>query len=436
MATNPEIRVNDCPIGKREWERVNMDVSIGGPSAVHERRRYFVSLAVLTTLFFMWGAITSLNDILLPHLKAAFALDYTQATLIQFTFFTAYFLVSLPAGWIVQRIGYKQGIIAGLATAALGCLMFLPAAGLQIYGIFLGALFVLASGITVLQVSANPYVAIIGPAASASARLNQTQAFNSLGTTVAPYVGATLILGGATGSASALAEVSSVKLPYLGLAVTLIAIAALVAAIRLPVIGPATAAGGDETPAGGIGRQRHLLLGAVAIFLYVGGEVSIGSFLVSFLSQPDIGGLTPATAGKYLSYYWGGAMVGRFVGAAVLTRIDAGRALAFHALAAMVLVAVSVISTGSAAMWAILAVGLCNSIMFPTIFTLGIQDLGQYTARGSGLLCMAIVGGALVPLVQGHLADRIGVHASFVVPAVCYLYIIYYGARGSIPRAG
>ncbi len=407
---------------------MNTDASIAGAAAAGDRRQYLISLTVLTTLFFMWGAITSLNDILLPHLKTAFDLDYTQATLIQFTFFTAYFLVSLPAGWIVQRIGYKRGIIAGLTAAAVGCLLFLPAASLRVYGVFLGALFVLASGITLLQVSANPYVAIIGPPATAPARLNQTQAFNSLGTTVAPYIGATLILGAATAGGSGLAGVAAVKMPYLGLAVTLVLIAGLVAAIRLPAVAPATAAG---QAIGGIGGRRPLLLGAVAIFLYVGGEVSIGSFLVSYLSEPEIGGLAAAAAGKYLSYYWGGAMVGRFIGAAVLTRLDAGRVLAFHALVAMALVTVSLLSAGPTAMWSMLAVGLFNSIMFPTIFTLGIKGLGEYTARGSGLLCMAIVGGALVPLAQGHLADRIGLHASFIVPALCYLYIVYYGVKGS-----
>ncbi len=415
-----------------------------------EPRNYMAPLVVLTSLFFMWGFITCLNDILIPHLKVVFSLNYTQVMLIQFTFFAAYFIVSLPSGWIVEKVGYQRGIVIGLVTAGVGCLMFYPAAGGRSYPIFLAALFVLASGITLLQVSANPYVAILGKPETASSRLTLTQAFNSLGTTVAPLFGSLLILSVAAKTSTELAalspsdlhayqtaEAASVQMPYLGLAGALFVIAVFFALVSLPVIEAAIPKSHDGERAdeqyASAWKYRHLVLGAVAIFVYVGGEVAIGSFLVNYLGQSYIAGLSAAEAGRYLSFYWGGAMVGRFVGAAVMRFIAPGKVLAFNAVCAAALVLTSMLFTGHVAMWSILAVGLFNSIMFPTIFTLAVHGLGKHTGQGSGILCMAIVGGAIVPVIQGAFADSIGIHAAFFLPILCYAYIAFYGVKGHIP---
>ncbi len=398
---------------------------------------YLSALIVLTSLFFMWGLITSLNDILIPHLKAAFSLSYVKVMLIQFCFFGAYAVMSLPSGFLVERIGYKRGIIIGLAGAGIGCLLFYPAAGMRSYPFFLGALFVLASGITLLQVAANPYVAILGPSRTASSRLTLTQAFNSLGTTIGPFLGSVLILSavrpeGDEATVRA-AEAATVQGPYIILALALFAIAVLIALVKLPQIEaqdqPADAGAPAYQHHASVWGYRHLVLGAIGIFVYVGAEVSIGSFAVNFLSQPTIGGLTEAEAGKYLSYYWGGAMIGRFIGAWVMTYLKPGRVLAFNAFVAVGLLIVVMLFAGKTAMWALLAIGLFNSIMFPTIFTLAIDGLGKHTGEASGILCVAIVGGAIIPLVQGYFAD-INLLYSFVIPAVCYVYIAYYGLKG------
>jgi MFS transporter, FHS family, L-fucose permease len=402
------------------------DANIGEPN----QNRF--ALFSLTSLFFMWGFITCLNDILIPHLKAIFDLTYTQSMLVQFCFFGAYFLVSLPAGHLVKKVGYQKGIVAGLVVAALGCLMFYPAASMHSYPMFLSALFVLASGITILQVSANPYVTLLGPKASASSRLTMTQAFNSLGTTVAPYLGALFILNEAAHSMTTVASADSVKVPYLILTAALLFLAAIFAWLKLPHIASAEASP-DEELEGSAWQFRHLVLGAVGIFVYVGAEVSIGSFLVNFFGEANIAGLAESQAAKYLTYYWGGAMVGRFIGAAAMQKVAAGKALAFNAICAVALVSIAIITEGSIAMWAILLVGLCNSIMFPTIFSLALNSLGKHTSQGAGILCLAIVGGAIVPLLQGMLADTIGLQLSFVLPVLCYGYIVYYGLRGAKP---
>lgn len=403
---------------------------------------YTGSLAVLTSLFFIWGFITCLNDILIPHLKAVFTLNYFQAMLIQFCFFAAYFVVSVPSGLLVEKIAYKGGIIAGLAIAGLGCLLFYPAAGLHSYPLFLTAFFVLASGITLLQVAANPYVTVLGPAETASSRLTLTQAFNSLGTTLAPYFGALLILSTAVKSADDISllngeqlsayqatQAAAVQNPYLFLAAVLFGLAALFALLKLPKIDAAPAQRQDEAGQGSAWQYPHLVLGALAIFVYVGGEVAIGSFMVSFLGQPEIAGLAEQDAGKYVSFYWGGAMVGRFIGAAVMRVLRPGAVLAFNALMAALLVSAAVFGSGWLAMWSLLAVGLCNSIMFPTIFSLALAGLGRHAGQGSGILCAAIVGGAIVPVMQGLLADRIGIQPALGLPVLCYLYIAYYGWR-------
>ena len=395
------------------------------PAAAPARPLRF-ALVVVTVLFFMWGFLTSLNDILIPHLRGLFALSYVQAALVQFTFFGAYFLMALPSGRIVERRGYQRGIVIGLAVAGLGAALFYPAAANASYGLFLGALFVLASGITLLQVAANPYVAVLGPPETASSRLNLTQAFNSVGTTIAPLVGGALILGNAR-AASAADDAARVQGPYVALAAALLVLAGVFAVLRLPQIG-------GEAEGGSFGRVlgiRHVVLGAAAIFLYVGAEVAIGSFLVNFMGLPRVAGLAERDAANHVSYYWGGALVGRFVGAAALQRARPGAALAAAAAGAAALTLVATLSGGRLAMWALLAVGLCNSIMFPTIFTLGIAGLGALTGAASSLLVMAIVGGALVPVLHGALADRVGLQAAFALPAVCYLFIVYYGLRGS-----
>ena len=400
-------------------------------------------LVIITILFFMWGLLTSLNDVLIPHLKAVYTLTYVQAMLVQFCFFGAYAIVSLPAGMLIKKIGYQKGAVTGLMIAALGCALFYPASRGG-YSLFLLAFFVLAAGITVLQVAANPYVAALGDPRTASSRLTLTQAFNSLGTTIAPALGGLLILSGAVISATDLGklpvaeqaayhakEAAAVQGPYLVLAATLVALAVLFAMARLPQIGAS-----DDTAdvAGAVSKDSalshsNLLLGAIGIFLYVGGEVSIGSFLVSFMNEPHIAGFTTADAATYVSYYWGGAMVGRFIGFAVMRSVSPGKALAFNAAVSIALILFAAFGSGHAAMWAILAVGLFNSIMFPTIFSMALHQLGRFTGQASGILCMAIVGGALVPFVQGVVADKANVQVSFLVPAACYTFILFFGLK-------
>ncbi|KQZ39784.1 sugar MFS transporter [Duganella sp. Root1480D1] len=385
------------------------------------------ALVIVTLLFFMWGLITSLNDVLIPHLKAIYTLSYFQAMLVQLCFFGAYFIVSMPAGALIRRIGYQKGAVTGLLIAAGGCVLFYPAS-FGGYGLFLLAFFVLASGITVLQVAANPYVTMLGPPRTASSRLNLTQAFNSLGTTIGPSLGGFLILstaGVAAGSAA------TVRGPYLALAGALALLAVLFFVARLPQIADSEDVSLAGEGHGSAWAHRHLVLGAIGIFLYVGAEVSIGSFLINFLGESQIAGLAHADAAHYVSIYWGGAMVGRFIGFVVMRVASPGKTLAVNSLLAIGLVLAATFGKGSVAMWAILAVGLCNSIMFPTIFSMALHGLGKYTGQGSGILCMAIVGGALVPFAQGALADAIGVQASFILPAACYAFILYFGVKYS-----
>ncbi len=409
-----------------------------------------MALAVATTIFFMWGFLTCLNDILIPHLKAVFELNYAKAMLVQFTFFGAYFLMSLPAGRLVAHLGYKKGIVAGLAIAAVGALGFWPAAELRVYEAFLGALFVLATGITVLQVAANPYVALLGPEQTASSRLTLAQALNSLGTAIAPLFGGLLILGNTVKSADELAalgaaeqlayrtqEAQSVQGPYVGLAIALALLAVFVYLFRLPALNETTeqADPGRHTLMDAL-RHRHVLFGVLGIFCYVGAEVSIGSFLVNYLSMPNIGGLTEQQATGYVSAYWTMAMIGRFAGSAIMTRFSPRILLTLFAAANALLLALTMASEGHVAMYSVVAIGLFNSIMFPTIFALSIERLGALTNKASSLLIMAIVGGAIIPFLQGMLADRIGLHLSFILPLLCYGYILFYGMWGSRPRAG
>lgn len=402
------------------------------------------ALAVMTTIFFMWGFITALNDVLIPHLKSVFTLNYTEVMLVQFTFFGAYFIMSLPSGKVLAHYGYRASIIIGLIATGIGALLFVPAAQLQSYPLFLFAFFVLASGITLLQVAANPYVSLLGPARTASSRLNLAQALNSLGTTIAPKLGGLLILSTAVLGAAELARLSppaqaayklqqahSVQGPYIGIAIVLFLLAVLVWLFRMPQLENTAEADDSRHRFADALRLPRVWLGMLAIFVYVGAEVSIGSFMVNYLSLPDIGHMSEAAATGYVSLYWGGAMVGRFIGSALLTRIDTRKLLAFNAAIASLLVITTMLTLGYFALWSVVAIGLFNSIMFPNIFTLGIEKFGPLTGKVSSLLVMAIVGGAIIPLAQGALADHIGVHHAYVLPLVCYLYIIYYGLKGS-----
>jgi FHS family L-fucose permease-like MFS transporter len=406
------------------------------------------ALVMVTSLFFLWGFLTVLNDVLVPHFRSVFTLNYTQAMLIQFSFFLGYVVTALPSGWVVSRVGYKTSMVIALVVMGAGALLFLPAADLASYPLFLAALFVLASGITLLQVSCNPYVSVLGPPQTASSRLNLAQAFNSLGAAIAPWLGGMLIFTIAQHrlqnapsftsqqqTAWRLAEVSSVKVPYLIFACVLFASAAIVWRFRLPVVASAGHEGAEVVVNGRAATSawqvRHLVLGALGIMLYCGAEVSIGSFIINFLAQPDIGGMSPLRAARFASYYWTAAMVGRFAGSALLRRIRPGQLLGICAVGASLLVFITLISTGAVAVWSIVFVGLFNSIMFPTIFTLGIDGMGKFTSQASGILFLGVVGSATLPVVQGALADRVGIHAAFILPALYYLYVVYYGFRGS-----
>ena len=398
------------------------------PSAPAQSNVALFALSALFSLFFIWGFITALNDILLPFLKAAFDLSYVEAGLVQFCFFIAYFVVSPFAGRLLDRVGYKKGIIVGLFTIAAGCCLFYPAAEFEVYAFFLFALFVLASGIAVLQVSANPYVAVLGPEKTAASRLNLAQATNSVGHTVGPYFGATLILANMTEQSQGAAD--AVQIPYLLIAAFSIAIAFVFYHLRLPNINEHLNVETKST-AFSITRYPHLAFGVIGIFLYVGAEVAVGSYLVNYFMQLDGLNIDKVTAGKMVSYYWGAAMAGRFIGAVLTRFINATTVLAFNSVFAVVMIIVSMNTTNELAMWSILAVGLFNSIMFPTIFALAIRGLGEHTGKGSGYLCQAIVGGAVLPIIQGLVADITSVQFSFFVPALCYGYIFWYALRGS-----
>ncbi|TAM24541.1 MAG: L-fucose:H+ symporter permease [Rhodanobacter sp.] len=404
-----------------------------------------MALGVITTVFFMWGLLTALNDILIPHLKSTFHLDYAQVMLVQSTFFGAYFLMALPAGKLVARLGYKNGVVAGLAIAGIGALGFWPAAALHLYDAFLGALFVLATGITVLQVAANPYVSLLGPERTSSSRLTLAQALNSLGTALALWFGGKLILSAVVKSPDDIAHMAgadqlayqaqqahAVQGPYIGLAIVLFLLAVFVWLFRLPALREATdqADVGHHTYADVL-RHPHVLFGVLGIFFYVGAEVSIGSAMVNYLAMPDIGHISEQLAAYYTSFYWGGAMVGRFLGSWLMAFLSPRKLLSVFAVINALLVLTTMSTHGNVAMFSIIIIGLFNSIMFPTIFALGIERLGPMTSKASSLLIMAIVGGAVIPYLLGVLADHIGLQHAFVLPLLCYAYIVFYGVSGS-----
>lgn len=492
-----------------------------GSATAQPSRSYGGALAIVTTLFFMWGFLTCLNDILIPHLKAIFDLNYARTMLIQFSFFGSYFLFSIPSAKLIDWIGYQRSMVVGLLTMGLGAFLFVPAASVPSYPLFLTALIVLAAGITCLQVAANPYVTVLGRPQTASSRLNLTQAFNSLGTFLAPFFGGLLILSAATktgaeikamlpdaAQAYRLHEAATVKTPYVGLGIVLVLLAIAIGSFKLPTIAHAQHKVGEKVN-DSIWRHPNLVFGAIAIFVYVGAEVSIGSFLVNYFHEPNIGALAEKVAANFVALYWGGAMLGRFMGShflggakakymalvtvisiavillsypianhmppgyqpgvpnllwlgwlvvvgrplfalvaiaaamiAIFAALRGGSAtaktgllLGICALCTSALVAISMLSTGPVAMYSIILVGFFNSIMFPSIFTLGVAELGPLTGDGSGILIMAIVGGAIIPLAQGWIADRIGIHHAFFLPVICYLYILFYALSGSKPNS-
>ena len=425
-------------------------------------KSYRSALIFLTTLFFLWGFITVLVDSLVPRLKDVFEMSYAKTVLVQFAFFTAFFVVSVPAGTLLSKIGYRKGIVLGLIIMALGCLLFYPAAEYRNFTIFLIGYFTLAGGITVLQVAANPYVALLGSEEDASSRLNLSQAFNSLGTTIAPIVGALFLLSDSVKTSEEInvltalekadyysAEAATVQTPFLLIAAFIGILALIFAFIKLPKVM-------QESPKGGylsLLKNKLMLMGALGIFVYVGAEVAIGSFLVNYFSDMNLAVIVmenemmmniantiasvfnktfsnsdpKSLLGIFIIFYWGGAMIGRFIGAYLTKIMDAGKVLSIFASLAILMILISINTQGLISMWSILAVGLFNSIMFPTIFTLTLEGLGDLKAQASGLLCMAIVGGAIIPFAFGSLIDGFGFKKAFILTVICYGYIMYYG---------
>lgn len=426
------------------------------------KKSYKSAFIFLTSLFFLWGFITVLVDSLIPRLKDVFEMSYAKTVLVQFAFFVAFFVFSLPAGYLLSKIGYKKGIILGLVTMALGCLLFYPAAEYRMFSVFLVGYFTLAGGITILQVAANPFVALLGSEEGASSRLNLSQAFNSLGTTIAPVVGALFLLSDSVKSSDDIAllselqkseyyiaEAATVQTPFLLISGFILFLALAFVFTKLPKLI-------EESPKGGyfkLLKNKIMLMGALGIFVYVGAEVAIGSFLVNYFYDS---GLAPIVAenetmmniansiastfnktftnsdpksllGIFVIFYWGGAMIGRFVGAYLTKILAPGKVLSVFALLAITMILISINTIGLVSMWSILAVGLFNSIMFPTIFTLSLEGLGDLKAQASGLLCMAIVGGAIIPFFFGNLIDGFGFKTAFILTIVCYGYILFYG---------
>ena len=415
--------------------------SAAAPIAAGGGGGYRAALTLLASLFFMWGFITVINNTLLPHLRSVFDLNYTQTTLIESVWFIAYFFASIPSAKLIERIGYQRSLVVGLLIMAAGALGMTLAASIPSYGVTLVMLFVIASGITLLQVAANPYVAVVGPPETASSRLNLVQAMNSAGTMLAPLFGAYLILGRSVGGtaregavltqAQRLADAHSVVLPYVIVAVVLVVLAFVIGRFPLPAMGSATSrAAKADRKNHSLWKHRNLVFGIPAIFIYLIAEIGVANLFVNFVSQPQIANLTHEEAGRYLTFLWGGMMIGRFAGSAIMQKVDAGLVLAAFSIGAFIVMLVTVFTTGPVAMWALITVGLFHSIMFPTIFTLGIKGLGPLTEEGSGLLIMAIAGGALV-VVQGWIADAYGLQTSFLLTAACELYILFYALWGS-----
>lgn len=403
-----------------------MDGSTLVVSSTENTERYTLPLVLMVALYFGIGFITAMNDILVPHFKDLFHLSNFLALLVQMAFFGAYFVMSLPSGWIVGRIGCKTGIVVALSTMGCGLLLFVPASVIIFYPLFLFALFVVGSGLALLQVAINPYVGALGTPETAASRLNLAGGFNSLATTIAPRVGAAFIFIAAGATAAQLAH--SVRTPYVVLACCAFAMAILTRFVPLPeLIEKHESRAASE---GSAWNFRHLRLGAVAIFAYVGAEVAIGSIMINFLGQPALGGMSHVNAARFVSLYWGGAMVGRFIGFFALRTVPAQRALLVVASLAALLIATVILAHGNVALGAVVSCGLFNSVMWPCIFPLSVKGLGRYTSQGSGILIMMVVGGAIIPALQGLLADRFGYQPSFLIVFLCYLYLIYFAVSG------
>ncbi|HEG3363972.1 TPA: sugar MFS transporter [Campylobacter jejuni] len=388
------------------------------------------ALAALTALFFAMGFITVLNDILIPHLKAIFNLNHFESALVQFCFFGAYFVTGGIFGKLLEKVGYPIGVVLGFVLTAIGCVLFYPAASMASYPIFLGAFFILASGVVLLQTAGNPFVTLLAPGKEATA-LTLVQAFNSLGTTLGPIFGAAFILSDTVKYASKLEEAQSVQIPYLGIAGILILLAIVTYLLRLPDARQMVEKIIDKknhNNKGSVFEYPHFVLGVAAIFFYVGAEVSIGSFLI--LTMEKFANIQKITAAKYIVYYWGGAMIGRFIGSFVMTKLAPNKCLVFNSIVNICLIIMAILIGGKIAMVALLAIGLFNSIMFPTIFSLATKKLGKFTSRASGLISMAIVGGALIPPVQGLVADYFDLLISYLVPLLCYFYILFFAIKG------
>ena len=389
---------------------------------------YTLPMILMVTLYFGIGFITALNDILIPHFKDLFHLTNVEALLVQLCFFGAYFVMSLPSGWIVGRIGYKPGIIVALATMGVGLLLFVPASIVIAYPLFLFALFVVGSGLALLQVAINPYVGVLGKPETAASRLNLCGFLNSLATTIAPKVGAAFIFIAAGATTAQLAR--SVRVPYVLIAAFTFLLALVTAFVPLPELIEKSTSGTAEKLEGSALGFRHLRFAALAIFFYVGAEVAIGSIMINFLGQPSMGGLSHVAAAGYVTLYWGGAMVGRLIGSFVMLAVRAERALAVVAASALVLVTVTIFGHGPVALWAIVSCGLFNSVMWPCIFPLGVKGLGKFTSQGSGFMVMMVVGGAIIPEVQGLLADKFGYQPSYVIVLLCYAYVLFFALSG------
>ncbi|MBT8266530.1 MAG: sugar MFS transporter [Bacteroidia bacterium] len=430
------------------------------------QQSYRSSFILLTVLFFLWGFITVLVDSLIPRLRELFTLSYFQAGMVQFAFFGAYFLLSIPASYILSKIGYKKGILLGLLTMATGCLLFYPAASYRIFGVFMLAYFILAGGMTILQVAANPFVAVLGSEEGASSRLNLSQAFNSLGTAIAPAIGALFILSDTIKTEDEIAsltdvakesylasEAAAVQKPFIGLAIFIALIAGIFLFAKLPKLISETSTGTYSDAF----KNKNLMLGVLGIFFYVGAEVAIGSYLVNYFLDMNLvdvikensvmksiaesilnSGITEndnkAIVGVFVTFYWSGAMIGRFIGSYLTRIMKPGKVLGIFATIAIILILISISTTGLVSMWSILAVGLFNSIMFPTIFTLAIDGIGQLKPKGSGLLCTAIVGGALIPPMYGYITDQIGFKTALFFIILCYGYILWYGYRNAYKK--
>jgi FHS family L-fucose permease-like MFS transporter len=423
---------------------------MNNPSAPLTERRYIMAFVLVTSLFFMWALGVNLNDILIPHLKKAFRLTDLQSSLIQSAFFGGYFLAALPAGWLMERIGYKKGILLGLLTCAAGAFLFIPAASIGLYGFFLFALFVMACGQGVLEVAANPYVTILGPPESSERRLNLAQSFNAVGAVVTPIIGRAFILSGIEYSASQLSamtpeqsatysalEASRVRGPYLAITALFLLVAALLYFAHLPEIREVsgeTLLEPQNAPRKRweIWRYKHLVKGVVAQFFYVGAQVGVTSFVIRF-TQHTLPNTPEKVAANFLKWHLIGFMVGRFAGSAMMKRIAPPRLLGFFAACAFLCTLTAIAGSGAAPVWAVVLLGFFDSIMFPTIFALSVKNLGVYTKLGSALLVMSIIGGAIVPAAMGYISDASSIQKAFVVPLICYSYVLYFAVRGYKP---